>query len=586
MMETGVSDSIASPFLTANTPGTMKWYGWGVDAGGFEAVGRPGLWPYAKAQLGLGESSPATLLPAPESIALPNRRVSPEIENALVAIVGEDGFSCGHRDRLLHAYGKSTRDVWRIRHGRVDYAPDAVAFPQSEEQIIAIVRAAGEYDVALVPFGGGTNVAGCLELAHTESRFVLAVNLRRYNRVLDIDAISGTVRAQSGILGPDLELALEPHGLTLGHFPDSFTYSTLGGWIATRSSGMLSDGYGNPEEMLLSLRMATPAGMIETRDVPHASNGVDPKRLCIGSEGALGIITEVTMSLRAAPIKREFRGYLFPDFASGIEAMRACMRGGAMPAMTRLNDIDKTHLTAAFRRASAPLEALVARLVKRYLRDVKKLDLKRACLLIAAFEGDAGAIRWQRRRTERLYKHYGGIGIGPAAGNAFAEGKFDFPYIRDFLIEHDVVVDVCESSTVWSNVVSLYDDAMTALRDALGAGGRRAWVGCHASHSYAAGTSLYFSFAFTALRDADGRIDPWAELAHHAAVKQAALNCFSRHRATLSHHHAVGTDHLPWLAAEAPVAGGTAVDTMKAVLDPQGIMNPGKLTTRSGDGRR
>jgi alkyldihydroxyacetonephosphate synthase len=579
-LDVETSPTVVRDCVSALVPGTMKWYGWGAEGHDFDPVGRPGLWPYAKTHLGLSDARFHRRLVSPVDIALPPLHGHPGFLAELRTIVGPERCSQSHMDRLLHAFGKSTRDLWRLRHGRVTYAPDCVAFPETEEEIVALLRAADRHDVAVIPFGGGSNVAGCLELREPGERFVVAVNLRRYNRVLAIDTVSGTVRAQAGILGPDLESALTPHGLTLGHFPDSFPYSTLGGWIATRSSGMFSDGYGNAEDMVLSLRMATPAGLVETRDVPHASNGPDAKRLCIGSEGTLGIVTEVTMSVRAAPERREFRGYLFPDFAAGIEAMRVCTRAGAMPALTRLNDVDRTHLSAAFRRGGAWLEGLLTRGFKTYLRIARKRDLATTCLLIAAFDGDAATVAWQRKRAEAIYRRHGGIGIGRGAGDAFAEGKFDFPYIRDFLIDYDVIVDVSETSTVWSNVVPLYEAGMATYRDALGRGGRPYWVGCHVSHSYPAGTSLYFSFAFAARADADGRVEPWAELAHFDAVKRAGLDCFAAHRATLSHHHAVGNDHLAWLHAESPVAGGTTVDAVKAALDPHGIMNPGKLTAK------
>ena len=225
-----------------------------------------------------------------------------------------------------------------MRHGRVDFAPDCVVFAESEEEICQLLTAADRHGVVIIPFGGGSNVAGCIESHRPDRRMVVTVNLRRMNRVLGIDRLSQTVRVQAGILGPDLERALAAEGMTLGHFPDSFLYSTVGGWVASRSSGMLSDGYGNVEDMVLSLRMATPAGMVLTRDVPHASNGPDPNRLCIGSEGTLEIITEVTLRARAQPEHREYRAYLFPSFAGGIEAIRECRRLGHAPVVTRLND--------------------------------------------------------------------------------------------------------------------------------------------------------------------------------------------------------------------------------------------------------
>lgn len=567
--------------LSAAVRGTMKWHGWGAEGQAFDPVGRPNLWPYAKAHLGIRETQPVSRPVDAVSIELPAARKHPafiaEIERAL----GPDRWSDAHMDRLVHAYGKSTRDLWRARHGHVAFAPDYVLFPETEEQIVAILEAADRHDVAVVPFGGGSNVAGCLEMHVRDGRTVATVNLRRYNRVLAIDSRSGTVRVQSGILGPDLEAALNAEGLTLGHIPDSFPFSTLGGWIATRSSGMLSDGYGNIEDMVLSLRMATPSGFVATRDVPHASNGPDAKRLCIGSEGALGIITEVTLCVREVPPRRAFYGYLFPDFAAGLEAMRACSRAGERPALARLNDPAKTQLSAAFQRKPGAVKRAVARGFKWWLRTVRGLDLDKACLMIAAFEGDSATLNARRRRIERLYHRHGAVSLGRSPGESFAEGKFDFPYIRDFLMDYDVLVDVAETATVWSEIPALYEAGMGAFSQALGEGGRHAWVGCHVSHSYPAGASVYFSLAMTCRRDAEGGVDPWAELEHFVAAKHTALDFFAARGATLSHHHAVGYEHLPWLKQESPVGAGTLVDAVKASLDPNGVMNPGKLSGRT-----
>ena len=485
-------------------------------------------------------------------------------------------------DRLLHAYGKSTRDLWRIRHGQVTFAPDLVVFPENEDEIVRLLEAARRHDVIVVPFGGGSNVAGCLEVRWPETRFVMTVNMRGMNRILSIDSQAGTARVQPGIMGPDLEKGLNAAEMTFGHFPDSFPYSTLGGWIATRSSGMLSDRYGNPEDRLLSLRMATPAGMVVTRDIPHGSNGPDPNRFCIGSEGTLGILTELTVCVDPQPQRREFRGYLFPDFESGLEAVHAALRDGSAPALTRLNDPDKTQLSSAFRRKGSWFEECAARAFKAYQSKVRGIDFGRAALMIAAFEGDGTRIRRQRHDAEAHYRRFGAIALGRGPGESFAEGKFDFPYIRDFLMDHDVLVDVAETSTTWTRLLPLYRTAMATYREALGRDGRPYWLGCHISHTYPAGASLYFSFAFRCVVDAGGNVDPDAELAYYAAVKKAGLDCFAAHGATLSHHHAVGYEHLPWLYAESPVGPGTAVDALKATLDPTGIMNPGKLTVTSG----
>jgi alkyldihydroxyacetonephosphate synthase len=561
----------------ANVRGTMKWYGWGAEGQRFDPVGRPGIWPYAKTHLGIDEHLPRNVPVPPDRIPLPRPVTNAPFLDAIARILRPGAWSRSPMDRLIHAYGKSTRDLWRMRHADVSFAPDCVLFPETEDEIAAVVEAAARHNVVVVPFGGGSNVAGCLEVQHRDGRMVATVNLRQFNRVLAIDKMSGTARVQAGILGPDLEQALAAEGLTLGHFPDSFPYSTLGGWVATRSSGMLSDTYGNIEDMVLSLRMVTPSGVIATRDVPHASNGPDAKRLCFGSEGTLGIITEVTLNVRTAPPKREFRGYLFPSFEAGIDAMRTCVHAGLAPALSRLSDPDRTQLSAAFRRKSGSTQEAVGRVFKSYLRVVRGFDLGQACLLIAAFEGDRDVIAWRRRQAEGIYRRHGGVGLGRGPGEAFAEGKFDFPYIRDFLMDYGALADVGETSTVWSNIVPLYRDGVAAYREALGRGGRRHWVGCHISHSYAAGACVYFSFAFGCKRGPAGAIDARAELDHYLAAKRAGLECFSRCGATLSHHHAVGYEHLPWLGGESPVPGGSVVAAVKAVFDPAGIMNPGKL---------
>jgi alkyldihydroxyacetonephosphate synthase len=224
----------------------------------------------------------------------------------------------------------------------------------------------------------------------------------------------------------------------------------------------------------------------------------------------------------------------------------------------------------------------MGKLAKAWLRHVRGLDLQNVCLMIAAFEGDRASIAAQRGAVEAVYGRHGGVGVGRGPGDSFARGKFDFPYIRDFLLDYKVMVDVSETSIRWSEMMPLYEAAKRTFQQALGAGGRQFWLGCHVSHTYPTGASLYFSFAFRCLTDASGRYDPWRELEHYVAVKRAGLDCFAAHGATLSHHHAVGYEHLPWLLDENRCGPGTVVDALKAQLDPNDIMNPGKLVSAAG----
>ncbi|MEQ8226657.1 MAG: FAD-binding oxidoreductase [Rhodospirillales bacterium] len=564
--------------ISSNIPGTMRWDGWGAFDALFDPGDRPSIWPYVANHLQIRPEWPKTPSIDPSKISPPDCRLTPGQKDALAEIFPDDRWSCSAMDRIVHAYGKSTRDIWRLRHGRLDFAPDAVVAPVTEDEIGALLNFARTNDVILIPFGGGSNVAGCLELFRADARPVVSANLRRFNQVLEIDTHSGFIRAEPGILGPDLEKALNAAGMTLGHFPDSFPYSTLGGWVATRSSGMMSDTYGNIEDMVVALRMLTPEGVIETHRVPQASNGPDPNWLCIGSEGTFGIITELTMRIRPLPPKRAFHGYLFPSFMDGLRALKQCSEQDISPMLSRLNDPSKTQLSAAFRHRESRGKKLIGRMFKAYLSAVRGFDLPNACLMVAAFQGDDAKVRHDRKAVERIYRANGAVALGRGPGEAFANGKYDFPYIRDFLMERGVICDVAETSTTWGGMADLYNQGMARIGAQLRTDKRPIWLGCHVSHTYPLGASIYFSYAFRCVIDDENTYDPEAELAYYAAVKKASLDCFAETGATLSHHHAVGYEHLPWLDRESKVGSGTMVDRIKRSLDPSAIMNPDKLT--------
>jgi alkyldihydroxyacetonephosphate synthase len=551
----------------AYEPRHMKWWGWGDVDKGFHSEAHPGFWPYAKTQLGIEGDAPHTQPVPLEAVQLPeatiNSRFLAELRSALHA-----GQICDSRlERVVHAYGKGFRDLFRLRRGSAEGAPDVVLYPESENDVVLILRAAARHDVMVIPFGGGSNIAGCLERMENR-RMAASLDMRRMRRVLAVDTESFIARAEAGAFGPDLEEQLSAHGMTLGHFPDSFLHSTLGGWIATRSAGMQSDKYGKIEDMVVSLRMVTPDGVLATRTVPKSSNGIDVNHLCIGSEGTLGVITEATMRVHPRPEQRIVPAFLFPEFESGIEAMRECTRRECMPSMVRLNDPDKTALSLAFKPPSSRLSQAVSNVLKRYLR-AKGFDLPRACLALTAFEGRKKDVARQLREVSAIYRRFGAVGLGTGSGKSFEATKYDFPHIRDFLLEHDVTTDVSETSTVWSNLVPLYRATMEAIRSHVTESGVQPWSGCHISHTYRSGASVYFTFGF---RQQVGR-----EMEQYLRVKRAAQQSFIDNGATLSHHHAVGTEHLPWLAADISPLGVKAVAAIKHGLDPGNIMNPGRL---------
>ncbi|HUJ33052.1 MAG TPA: FAD-binding oxidoreductase [Candidatus Acidoferrum sp.] len=545
----------------------MKWWGWGDVDVRFDAEAHPGFWPYAKGKLGVEDDAPQTPPVPIEAVDLPEPIVNSRFLAGIKSVL-QTGQICDSRlERVIHAYGKGFRDLFRMRRGSAEGAPDLVIYPENENEVLTILRAAALYDVVVIPFGGGSNISGCLERMETH-RMAVSLDMRRMRRVLAVDRESFAARVEAGIFGPDLEDQLSAHGMTLGHFPDSFLHSTLGGWIATRSAGMQSDKYGKIEDMVVSLRMVTPDGVLVTRPVPKSSNGIDVNHLCIGSEGTLGVITEATMRVHPRPESRIVPAFLFPEFEAGIEAIHECVRRESMPSMVRLNDPDKTALSVAFKRPSSALSQAVSKAFKGYLQ-FKGFDMPRACLMLAALEGRTADVTRKFREVSAIYGRFGGVSLGSGAGKSFEATKFDFPHIRDFLLDHDVTTDVSETSTVWTNILPLYRVTMKTIQARILEAGVPPWTGCHISHTYRSGASVYFTFGF---KQQVGR-----EIEQYLHVKRAAQQSFIDHGATLSHHHAVGTEHLPWLAADISPLGLKAVTALKHGLDPANILNPGRL---------
>src|SRR6202453_2918496 len=551
----------------ADEPRHMKWWGWGNEDAEFNARAHPGFWPYARAVLEIEENDFRTPEWKLEAVELPEPCVDERFLSKLRSFLAPTQISGQPKERVVHAYGKGFRDLLRLRRGLATGAPDLVVYPESEREVCLTLRAAAERDVVVIPFGGGSNISGCLERMESR-RMSVSLDMRRLRRVLGVDARSCTARIEAGIFGPDLEQQLGAYGMTLGHFPDSFLHSTLGGWIATRSAGMQSDRYGKIEDMVLAVRMVTTEGVLATRVVPKSSNGIDVNHLCIGSEGTLGVIAEATMQVHPRAESRRTHGYLFLNFESGIEAMHECVRKQCTPSMARLNDSGKTALSMAFKPPSSKLSQAITRVMKSYLQ-MKGFNFAQACLMLTTFEGSKGEITRQHRQVSAIHRRFGAVDLGPSSGKSFESTKYDFPHIRDFLMDRGVTSDVSETATVWSNVVPLYRAASTDLSTAIEESGVKPWVGCHISHSYHSGASLYLTFA---CQQKHGR-----EMQQYLHAKRVVQQSFIDHGATLSHHHAVGTEHLPWLSDDISPVGVLAIAAIKGGLDPGNVMNPGRL---------
>jgi alkyldihydroxyacetonephosphate synthase len=531
-----------------------KWWGWGDpaitpalddEALGVlrERIGELEAWPLAR---GLGDFE----LPAAE-----------QLPPSLVEAVGAENFFAGAEDRLRHATGRGYADLARLRNGTLEAAPDAVLRPRSATALQRVLEICATEGIAVVPFGGGTSVVGGVEPVRGAHSRLVSLDLGALRDVV-VDERSLTARLGAGLRGPEAEAALARFGLTLGHFPQSFEYATVGGFAATRSAGQASSGYGRFDALVSSVRLTAPADELTTLETPHTAAGPALRELVIGSEGVLGVIPDVTVRVRRAPKVRRYEAWMAESFEAGSEIARELAQGPGLPEIVRVSDEEETEGTLAL---SGP-RGISGRLFDGYLEIRKR---RGGALMIVGFEGDEEHVARRRALTVRALRDGGAAYLGQAPGRAWEHGRYRGPYLRDTLMEMGAMVETLETSHTWSRVEELHTAVGDAIRSALAEQGTPGLVFCHLSHAYADGASLYFTFISRARRG--------AELEQWRAVKQAASEAIVSHGGTITHHHAIGRDHRPYMDAE---IGRSGIDVLRAVkeqLDPAGIMNPGKL---------
>ena len=491
--------------------------------------------------------------PDPARLALPAPRLAPPA--SLASFVGDDPL-----ERVAHAYGKSYRDVVRALAGRIDHPPDLVARPTDESEVTAVLDWCASVGAAAVPYGGGSSVVGGVEADVGEGYVgAVTVDVSALDGVLEVDRRSLAARVQAGVLGPALEDRLRPGGLTLRHFPQSFECSSVGGWIATRAGGHFATGPTHIDDLVESIRMVAPAGVVETRRLPASGAGPSPDRLLIGSEGALGVITEAWLRVRPRPRWRAGGPVRFADFAAGAEAVRALGQSGLLPSNCRLLDPeealvngagDGTHavLVVGFESADHPVGPRAAR----------------AAELVADHGGTVDAATWRADADEQ--ERAGRGGAAEAWRSSFLRG----PYLRDALVRLGALCETFETACTWEAFPALHDRVTEAVRSGLeDAGAGAGFVTCRFTHLYADGVAPYYTVL--------GPARPGAELEQWDTVKAAASEAVLAAGGTITHHHAVGRDHRPWYDRQRPALFGAALTAAKAALDPAGICNPGVL---------
>jgi alkyldihydroxyacetonephosphate synthase len=531
----------------------MRWWGWGEE--------RPsGLPEHAverlREELGLPAGARGERV-ALDAVRLPESRLG-DAARAALERAGE--VRDDREARIRHAAGRGLPDLLRLRRGDADPAPDAVVFPSGPSAVRAVLEAGAEHRVAVVPFGGGTSVVGGVEPVRGDCEAVIALDLANLGGV-DLDRPSLLATVGAGLTLPALEGRLSAAGVTLGHFPQSYEYATVGGCVATRSAGQASTGYGRIDDLVRGVRLSAPAGDLALPAVPASAAGPDLRELVVGSEGVLGVITEATVSVRPAPRVRRYEGLAFSSFAEGAEALRRLAQEGAAPDVARLSDEEETRLNLALAGDSAKTRALRAYLRARGVRG--------GCLAIMGWEGDAAGVRRRRLRSLRVLRSAGGIWLGPPPGRAWARARYEGPYLRDDLLDRGVLVETLETAHRWSALMDVYRAVGGALRSALRARATPPLVLCHISHLYESGGSLYFTFL--------ARAEQGTELEQWRAAKTAASEAIVGTGATITHHHAIGRDHREWLRHETGDLGIEALRAAKERLDPAGVMNPGKL---------
>jgi alkyldihydroxyacetonephosphate synthase len=394
----------------------MKWWGWGDEDVAFTHEDKPDLGPFLRRHLEIDVDRVSSPRVAFDDLRIPEPRVPGEFHAALEAAVGAEYVSTDSLDRLVHARGKSLRDLVRHRRGEIGRLADVVVRPADEDAVAAVLRAAIDADAVLIPFGGGSNISGSLEPPEADERTIVSVDLGRMDRVLAIDETARLARVQSGVSGPHLEEELNARGWTLGHFPDSFAHSTLGGWIATRSSGMQSDKYGDVADLTRAVRVVMPSGLLATRPVPATSTGPSVREMILGSEGRLGILTEATVHVHRVPVRRTILGYLLPTWAAGLAAMHDIAAGEASATVTRVSDANETLFSFATKKASSPLDRVKSRALAEFLRRRRDFDLDAMCLAFIGYEGSERHVRAQRRLAGRVDARQGRLSLGPRPG--------------------------------------------------------------------------------------------------------------------------------------------------------------------------
>ena len=540
----------------SNTPlEDTRWNGWG-NANVNKTVSKHGA-KLIKSHI--GKTKPL------KSVSLQHVIDSVPASRLPKAVVDLNMVSTDAETRVRHARGQSFPDWIAMHSGEFGTFPDGVAMPTSTADVEQLLALAEEHDLVVIPFGGGTSVVGHIN-PQADERPILTVAMYQMDRLIDFDAISQIATFGAGTQGPAVEAQLAEHGYRLGHFPQSWELSTLGGWIASRSSGQQSLGYGRIEQLFAGGTLVTPEGVLDIPAIPASSAGPDLREMMMGTEGRAGIFTEVKVRVQPVPDAKVFKVVFLPNWQAGKAVLREAVQRGIGLSMLRLSNSEETNAHLHLGTSPSQFTAITSYLKLRGMGKDK-------VMMTYGVSGEKEQTAFALKQFKKLLNEHGGVGgtIADVMGKIWAHGRFKFPYLRGTLWDRGIMVDTFETATNWSNIDEQMQAMQTAVRDALSEEGESVMAFTHISHVYKQGASLYTTYFFRAGKTHEATLKRWQKIKHVASLSVA------NGKATISHQHGVGRDHAPYLQAEKGELGLQVTADMLASLDPDGRMNPGVL---------
>uniref|UniRef100_A0A1B6LVZ4 Alkylglycerone-phosphate synthase n=1 Tax=Graphocephala atropunctata TaxID=36148 RepID=A0A1B6LVZ4_9HEMI len=564
----------------------LKWNGWGYKdskflvnnrdiiefTGSRYPIGQQELpyfteWVVRKLNVNLHERKPPKDVPK----EFPPSKVTQEFLDRLTEAA--ISFSTDGMERLVRSHGQTLHDIFTLRcTGSLERIPDLVIWPGNHSSVERAVRLADEFNVVVIPYGGGTSVSGSVSCPSEEQRVVMALDTSQMNRLLWLNRDNLTACVEAGIIGQDLERELQCRGFTCGHEPDSYEFSSLGGWVATRASGMKKNTYGNIEDLMVKVRMVTPRGVLDKPcQGPRVSSGPDFNHVILGSEGTLGVVTEVVLKVRPLPPCKKYGSIVFPDFESGVRCMREVARQRCQPASIRLMDNEQFQFGQALRPETGYFGSLKEGLKRTFLTKLKGFRLDQVCVATLLFEGDPEDVAAQEKRIYKIATTVGGIAAGETNGERGYTLTFVIAYIRDLALEYGVVAESFETSVPWDKTLMLCRNVKHRIDvECKALSIKHYLISCRVTQTYDAGCCIYFYFGF----NWEGQLDP---VAAYEQIEERARDEIIACGGSISHHHGVGKMRRKWYAGQVSQLGVSLYDTFKRQLDPKNIFANGSL---------